>query len=102
LGRIRPEAATANGDAPAAPIPAWAAPGQSKSGPNRDPLFPISVNTARPAPGRIPNSLGAKFCTLTPAHHLRGAAKNTYLSAKVSYVSTQRKALRATSGACAS
>ncbi len=46
--------------------------------------------------------LSAKASRITPAHHLRGAAKNTNPSATLSSVSNQRKALRATSGACAS
>jgi hypothetical protein len=36
---------------------------------------------------------------ITPAHHLRGATKNTDLSAKVSYVSNGHQAPRATPGA---
>ena len=38
---------------------------------------PQIKNTARPALGRIPHSSGGEFCTLTPAHKLRSAEKDS-------------------------
>ena len=44
--------------------------------------FPQLKNTARPALVRIPNPSGRESCTLTPAHHLRGAVRDGKLSEK--------------------
>ncbi len=87
LRRPWPQAATPNGDAPAEPCLAWAAQGKRQSGPDRDPLFPSCANTARPAPGWNPRWCGGQFCTLTPVHHLRGAAQDRELSAKGGQIS---------------
>ena len=95
LSRTCPQVATANADAPAEPSSPWAAPGQRKGGRQGDPLLTPPTNITRPAPGRIPSCLACEFCTLTPAHHLRGAAQNRELSAKVGQISAQSKAVAA-------
>jgi len=81
--RTCPHAATANGAAPAGPSSPWAAPGQSKGGPDRDPLLTPLTKTTQPVPDWILPLLAREFCTLTPAHHLRGAAQNRELLVNV-------------------
>jgi len=72
--RTCPQAATANGAAPAALSLPWAAPGQSKGGPDREPLLTPLTNSTRPVPGWILTLLASEFCTLTAAHKLRAGA----------------------------
>jgi len=72
--RCCPKAATANAVAPAGPSSPWAAPGQSKSGPNRDPLLTQITSTTRPIPGWILTIHSREFCTLTPPHKLQSPA----------------------------
>ena len=74
-----PHAATANGAAPAGPRFPWAAPGQRKGGPDRDPLLTPLTNTTRPVPDWILTLLASEFCTLTPAHKLQSAVAVSWL-----------------------
>ena len=81
--------------APGEPNPADTPKGNEKADAEAIRSVPQSQNTARPALGRLPHPTGRDSCTLTPAHHLRGAIWNSELSATLGQTSTKGKGLTA-------